>query len=563
MEHQLSVEALRHIDAACDSFERDWRAGKQPRIEDYIRRCEVSIRTQLLVLLQGLQQELILQQCDQETAASIPVQGVPVQTPSREPSSPRPASPPPWQATSLPEESVERTADWEKARVVFRVVAGPHEGMEFIYTDHNTLLVGRSSQAQLQVSNDPHFSRHHFRLEINPPCCYMMDLRSRNGTFVNGTRVADQFLKDGDVVSGGRTKMKVSIFTPAADSNRSPLSQTETLDLTPEEGLPLNIASANRAAQNVLLDDDPRPRSAVPPRRELPPLVPMGVPAAAPQDGSEPPQITGYQIIQQIGAGDLGRMYRAVRLASGEECALKVISPASRIDEKTIQSFLREASILNQLQHPHIVRFMEMGASGSDLFLCTEFLSVVSWQKLTSRWPTAKKIRIACALTTQILSALEYAHARSLVHRDVKPGNVLLHRSDGKLAAKLADFGLAKQYTTAGMSQVTRDGDVIGSLPYMSPEQFINSREAKPSCDIYSAGATLYWMLTGHEPIAMENHPCKFLAILEDPPVPLAQRCPDVPAPLAIIVHRALEKTPEKRFASAAEMRQQLRAFSK
>src|SRR5262249_10767940 len=149
--------------------------------------------------------------------------------------------------------------------------------------------------------------------------------------------------------------------------------------------------------------------------------------------------------------------------------------------------------------------------SETDLFLSTEFLATLDWQVLSARWSPAQKIRIACGLMMQVLGALEYAHGRSLVHRDVKPGNILIYRLDGKLAAKLADFGLAKQYTTAGMSQMTREGDVIGSLPFMSPEQFINSREAKPTCDIYSAGATLYWMLSGHEPIVLENHPCKFL----------------------------------------------------
>ena len=131
------------------------------------------------------------------------------------------------------------------------------------------------------------------------------------------------------------------------------------------------------------------------------------------------------------------------------------------------------------------------------------------------------------------------------------------------LLGKLADFGLAKHYTTAGMSQMTREGDVIGSLPFMSPEQFINSREARPGCDLYSAGATLYWMISGKEPILLENHPCKFLAILEDPPVPLEKHCPEVPPELAQLIHRALEKSPDKRFASAAEMRQHIRRFAK
>lgn len=248
-------------------------------------------------------------------------------------------------------------------------------------------------------------------------------------------------------------------------------------------------------------------------------------------------------------------------MSTGESCALKVITPAARADEAAIQTFLREAAILKQLDHPHIVRLIEMGAAGQDVFFATEYIESLPWDQLTQKVSGTQRVRLACGLMSQILGALSYAHARSLVHRDVKPGNVLITRNAGKLTAKLADFGLAKQYTTAGMSNVTRDGDVIGSLPFMSPDQFLNSREARPTCDIYSAGATLYWMLTGFEPIPMENHPCKFLAILEVAPTEIQQHNPAIPDELAQLVHRALEKTPEKRFASAAEMRQQLRAF--
>jgi serine/threonine protein kinase len=240
-----------------------------------------------------------------------------------------------------------------------------------------------------------------------------------------------------------------------------------------------------------------------------------------------------------------------------------VITPEAQMDERAIQTFLREATILRQLQHPNIVKLLELGSSGQRLYLATEYVEAEDWTKLTENCSTEKRIQLACGLMSQILGALEYAHSRSFVHRDVKPGNVLITRNGGKLTAKLADLGLAKQYTTAGMSQVTRDGDVIGSLPFISPDQFLNSREARPTCDIYSAGATLYWMLSGHEPILLDDHPCKFLAILENPPVPLEKHLPQIPVALAQLVHRTLEKTPERRFASAAEMRRHLREFAR
>ena len=115
--------------------------------------------------------------------------------------------------------SSEKTLDWDSSRVVLRVIAGPHQGLEFIYNQHDTLLAGRGSQAQLRLQEDRHFSRNHFRLEVNPPRCYLMDLRSRNGTYVNGDRVTECFLNDGDVVSGGRTQMKVSIEATLAEGD--------------------------------------------------------------------------------------------------------------------------------------------------------------------------------------------------------------------------------------------------------------------------------------------------------------------------------------------------------
>ncbi len=531
MGHQLSVRALRRIDVACDSFEDDWRSGAQPRIEDFLLRCDVAERPYLLECLQQLQQELILSQLTGRSSGLHRPVSKPA--PSRSPSMLHdPHSP-------------DETIAWQAAKVTLRVVEGPHRGEEFVYDEHDTLLVGRSVQSQLRLKDDPHFSRHHFRLEVNPPACYLMDLSSRNGTLVNGKRISECFLADGDVISGGRTRIAVSISGKTA-----------------APAAPAGPAAAHGA---------PGVGAHTPGTPQQPSVVPS--PAASPQSAVAPAnvapaapvaqRIPGYLIHEQIGDGDLGTVYRGTRLATGEPCALKLIEAGGNSSDKAVQTFLREISILQQLQHPHIIRMLESGTTGAELFLSMEYVSAIDWNQFVSRGSPVRRIRLACGLMSQILGALDYAHARSLVHRDVKPGNVLISRAGEKLVAKLADFGLAKQFSSAGMSQITRAGDVIGSLPWMSPEQFINSREARPASDLYSAGATLYWMLTGHTPINLENHPCKFLAILEDEPTPVQQHQPAIPDGLAQLVHRALQKTPESRFHSAAEMRQQLRSFMK
>jgi hypothetical protein len=510
---QLAVHVLRRIDTACDNFEEAWRSGRQPRIEDYLPSFEVAECQQLIDSLQRLQQELILAKLPAPTAPSTLECPVLQIDPELKNSASEIASP------AAPVRSTRESGT--SALVKLRVIAGPHAGQEFTYTQYNTLFAGRLTKAQLRLENDLHFSRHHFRLEVNPPTCYLMDLNSRNGTFVNDVRVTECFLKDGDIISGGKTKLAVTV---------------------------VDASSATRTGRT------PHGSGA-----DLPGVT---TPISRPEEASSI-QIPGYQIYGQIGVGDLGIVYRATRMATGETCALKVITPAAQLDEKAIQTFLREATVLRQLQHSNIVQLMELGATRQRLYLATEYVEAEDWTKLAENCSTAKRIRLACGLMCQILGALEYAHSRSVVHRDVKPGNVLITRNGGKLTAKLADLGLAKQYTTAGMSQITRDGDVIGSLPFMSPDQFLNSREARPTCDIYSAGATLYWMLSGHEPIQLEDHPCKFLAILENPPVPLRTHLPQIPMGLAQLVHRTLEKAPEQRFASAAEMRRLLREFAR
>ena len=525
---ERALNLQRRIDRARTQFEDAWLAGNVPRTEDFLGPFRMDERTLVLDALQNLRKELILRHGPIFDVGPKTTEYL-VTTASDDSSTD--------QTLALP---VPPTREFNPCgiapRVTFRVISGPHEGLEFVFDEHNTLFAGRVQKAQLRLEKDPHFSRHHFRLEVNPPTCFLMDLNSRNGTFVNGERVKDRFLSDGDIISGGLTEMVVSIIDPRG-------KPSESIDTQGHVTTP----GRNQVEMN-----------SPPVSQASPPLAASGL-----LEQSAASLIPGYEILEQIGEGDLGVVYRAKRLVTKEICALKILSPAGHSDENSISTFLREAKILNQLQHPHIIRLIDLGAAGPNVFLATEYVKSYDWTYLAARYSAEKRIRIACGLMVQILGALEYAHARSLVHRDVKPGNILITKSDDKMVAKLADFGLAKQYTTAGMSQVTRDGDVLGSLPFMSPDQFLNSREARPTCDVYSAGATLYWMLTGREPIPLEGHPCKFLAILESPPTPIRHHNRAIPENLAQVVHRSLEKTAEKRFVSAAEMRQQLRIFLK
>lgn len=287
--------------------------------------------------------------------------------------------------------------------------------------------------------------------------------------------------------------------------------------------------------------------------------------------GRTAPVIRGYHLIGQKSETDQGTTYDAVQIASAKPCIIKVlpavpgkggggVAPGGVNRERAMRAFLREVEDLKRLTHPNVVPLLHVGEASGMLYFVTEQFAPLDWSELAGNYAPETRIRVACGLMRQVLNALQYAHARSLIHRDVKPANILLTRVDGKLRSKLAEFGVAKRYTDAGLSHMIRDGDVIGSLQFMAPEQFMNSREATPACDIYSAGATLYWMLTGQEPISLDGHSCKFLAILEQLPVPLRSRLPAASDPLAAIVHRALEKDPARRFRSADEFQFQLKS---
>ena len=514
------VESLRQIDAACDRFEAEWQAGHKPRVENFLAHAPASDYQAWLSALLDVQRELILRNNAASPIATAPLCSI--------------AAPP-----------------MSVAIVRLRVIAGPYTGREFQFDQHETLLAGRSSFAQLRLVDDVHFSRNHFRLEVNPPECHLIDLESTNGTFVNGKRVRQAMLNDGDLIQVGDTELTLTSFDPKA-TRRTGTPPRPPVVRPPRSG------RNNSNEQRLGSSEQPHPR--VPSETPRPD---QGVWITRLAQPDRVPSIPGYQIENEVGWGDLGMTYRATRLATGEACALKLLTSSDRMNERTVQIFLREAGVLNQLHHPHIVRLLDLGSANGLLYIATEFVPAVKWDAVMEHATPAHRIRVACGVICQVLDALEYAHTRSFVHRDIKPSNVLVRREGRRLVAKLSDFGLAKRYADAGLSQLTRDGDVLGSLAYMSPEQFIDSRHAKPPCDIYSTGATLYRLLTGHDPFVFAKGTCKFRAILEDEPVPLRKSFPQVPAALADIVHRALAKQPSDRFASAAEMRHQLLPFGR
>lgn len=411
----------------------------------------------------------------------------------------------------------------EKLSVSLEVIAGPESGSSFQFHQHDTFVVGRSSKAHLRISEDRHFSRYHFRIETRPPECLLIDLGSRNGTFVNNERVTEVFLKNGDIISGGRTQIRTVITAPQTAKPADKSTKAEF------------VSNADSALANTVIVQGKR--------AHLQPLP-------------------GYEFWEQLGEGAMGVVYHAKQKSKNQDVAVKMIIPQRSCERDVMELFVREASVMRKLEHPHIVRCHEFGIVAGQFFIVMEYVPHQSFESIVEGRSDNTRIQIACGIICQILEALEYAHRASIVHRDVKPGNILLSRRGNRLDAKLSDFGLAKNFDNAGFSELTRSGDIRGTIAYMPPEQIIDCRYARPAADIYASASTLYRLLTGHFPFEFERRN-KLAVVLDDEPIPLQERSKAIPSKLAEIVHRALLKDPQMRFPSATSMRQALLPFTK
>jgi len=246
---------------------------------------------------------------------------------------------------------------------------------------------------------------------------------------------------------------------------------------------------------------------------------------------------------ERIAATATGYVYTALDQAMDRPVAVKLLAGDLQDEPETRERFYREARITAQLDHPNIVRVLDIGEDDGRPYIAMELLDGLSLRdhlKANPRLSIADRIE----LIVQLYSGLEAAHAQGAVHRDVKPGNIMVSR-DGHLT--ILDFGLARLKS----STLTAHGAVFGSPGYMSPEQAAGRRVDERS-DIFSAAAVGYLILSGREPFEAKNLPLALQAILNDMPAPLSAA--EAPDRLARVILRALEKSPDARYQTCAEV---------
>ena len=263
---------------------------------------------------------------------------------------------------------------------------------------------------------------------------------------------------------------------------------------------------------------------------------------------SDPKRLGRYELLELIGQGSLGALYRSRDTLLGREVAVKVMAAGFLGDEAAQARFFREAKAAARLQHVNIVTMFEFGEQDQTPYIAMEFLRGFSLAELLRR-PPAMPLREKLDIVIQLCAGLEAAHKQGVVHRDVKPGNVWICL-DGTV--KLLDFGIA-----AGASSNATIIDVLGSPAYMSPEQ-IAGKPIDARTDIFSAGVVLYELVTGRRPFDADSPTAVMLKIVNEPPSPLAGG--ELPAALKAAVARALEKSPAARYARAADFARDLKA---
>ncbi len=448
--------------------------------------------------------------------------------------------------------------------VFLTCIAGPLNGQIFRLTGSPVFLFGRNPKAHFSLAADPAASQLHFLVDVSDNRVRIFDLGSTNGLIINdrhlGGKMGAPFnefepLADGDTILAGACLFRLSIEEPEA-RQPSPAALGAVLGN-------VVVANTNRhpteGKLTAVIPKDDRTGGIAAGGKKTPPSPPPA--ADAPADGQDDfagmPQIEGFTILDKIGGGGRGVVYKAIKNDTGASAAIKMMlfNRNKSKKQRSLEMFRREIQITRQLDHPHIIRYLADGISQGLPYLALEYVEGGNLEALIANSPDKRMdLPLAIPLFIQLLEAVSAMHSRSLVHRDIKPKNILLDlRRGGGLAVKLSDMGLSCRFTNQDSDDFLPIICEGGTPAYMPPEQLTDLTRAIPQSDVFSAAATFYQMLTGSLLYDFSGKD-QSEAILAGRFKPILQRRPDLPLPIANMVARALSYSPENRFANAQEM---------
>ena len=443
-------------------------------------------------------------------------------------------------------------------KVTLKVVQGTVVDKEYEFDERDSCIVGRHRDCGIRLPSDKDhttISRYHCLLDINPPDIRIRDFGSLNGTFVNGKKIGQRQqgvsveearqqsfpeydLKDGDQIKLGETVFKVSIQMPPPPPK------------PPEVRKP--VVNAASADPNEII-------------RQLLELAKSG--------RDDLIAIRGYTIEKELGRGGFGAVYLARNNRTAERVALKVMLPQVALQPRSREIFEREVENCKSLKHQNVVQLRDHGCSEGTFFFTLELCDQGDVADLMKKRGGILGIDEAGRIILEVLDGLNYAHnvqvqtklrsgqsktVRGLVHRDLKPSNIFLKNVNGSTVAKVADYGLAKAFDTAGLSGQTRTGTAAGTPVFMPRQQVINFKYAKPDVDVWAAAASLYHMLTGSFPRDFVRGKDPWQIVLQTKPVPIRNRASAIPQRLADVIDQALNDSGKLSFQTATQFKQAL-----
>ncbi|MEH2156154.1 protein kinase domain-containing protein [Nostoc sp.] len=455
-------------------------------------------------------------------------------------------------------------------KITLTITEGKLPGRQYTFDSRTTCIIGRSEDCNPQLPDDEDhrtISRYHCLLDMNPPAIRIRDFGSKNGTYVNdkkiGQREAHQTPEEGskiqfseyDLQDNDEIKLSHTVFVVSIETD---LSSQGTFNFSPANPN-INYQNQYPIAQAV----------------QAPNLLEYIKRLLGLATGGDKKllAIRDFNIIKLLGKGGFGEVYLAQHNQTGNFVALKVMLPAVATYDWAIQMFMRETENTKLLRHPNVVKLLDYGYSENIFFFTLEYCEAGTVADLMEKQGGRLSIDIAVPIILQVLNGLEYAHNAEipnvklrkggfakdvgLVHRDLKPSNIFLGYVQGKITAKIGDYGLAKAFDLAGLSGQTLTGNKAGTPVLMCRQQLLDYKYAKPEVDVWAAAACLYYMLTGTFPRNFTTGD-PFLAVLQNDAVPIRQRDANIPKQLAEVIDLALIEKPEIYFQSAAEFKQAL-----
>jgi serine/threonine protein kinase len=394
----------------------------------------------------------------------------------------------------------------------FVIIAGPDKGKVFTLEAGKDLAIGRGTAAAYQVA-DPRVSRSHCQVVLEGDQVSIKCLGGSGGTLVNGKKVGQQTLKVGDILQVGDSQFRLRLSDQPADT---------TLPPTQTPAVPLKASAPD----------------------ELEALVDT--------------KLSHFDIGPVIGKGRTGYVFCASDTKDDRPVALKVMEPEFAQNEEDVQRFIRAIKTMLPLRHPHLISLYAAGKTGPYCWIAMEYVAGENLEQVIERIGVAGMLdwRNAFKVAVQVGRVLEYAHGQDIIHRNVTPTNIL--RESTTKDVKLGDLMLAKALEGALAKQITRPGEIVGDVAYLSPERTRGTTDVDHRSDLYGLGATLYALLTGRPPFQGATLVEKITRIRQDEPVKPTRFQLSIPHPFEGLVLKLLAKDPSDRFQSATLMLKEL-----